>query len=54
MTNSPAPRQLSVQTKINLALLLVLLLIMSASLYIAASAEKNLVLHVQWPSTGKS
>ncbi|NHC10194.1 methyl-accepting chemotaxis protein [Stutzerimonas degradans] len=46
MTNSPAPRQLSVQTKINLALLLVLLLIMSASLYIAASAEKNLVLHV--------
>ncbi|EIK52413.1 methyl-accepting chemotaxis protein [Stutzerimonas stutzeri TS44] len=46
MTNSPAPRQLSVQTKINLALLLVLLLIMSASLYIAASTEKNLVLHV--------
>ncbi|NHW01681.1 methyl-accepting chemotaxis protein [Stutzerimonas degradans] len=46
MTNSPAPRQLSVQTKINLALLLVLLLIMSASLYIAASAEKNLVLQV--------
>ncbi|EKM95728.1 HAMP domain-containing protein [Pseudomonas sp. JL972] len=46
MTNSPAPRQLSVQTKINLALLLVLLLIMSASLYIAASTEKNLVLQV--------
>ncbi|MCW3148148.1 HAMP domain-containing methyl-accepting chemotaxis protein [Stutzerimonas stutzeri] len=46
MNNTSAPRQLSVQTKINLALLLVLVLIMSASLYIAASAEKNLVLQV--------
>lgn len=35
--NNSAPRQISVQTKINLALVLVLVAIMSASLFIAAS-----------------
>jgi methyl-accepting chemotaxis protein len=37
---------MSVQTKINLALLAVLVLIMSASLFVAADAEKKLVLQV--------
>jgi methyl-accepting chemotaxis protein len=37
---------MSVQTKINLALVLVLVAIMSASLFIAASTEKRLVLQV--------
>ena len=44
--NSSASRQMSVQTKINLALVLVLVAIMSASLFIAASTEKRLVLQV--------
>ena len=44
--NNSAPRQMSVQTKINLALVLVLVAIMSASLFIAASTEKRLVLQV--------
>ena len=44
--NNSAPRQISVQTKINLALVLVLVAIMSASLFIAASTEKRLVLQV--------
>ncbi len=46
MNNSFASRQMSVQTKINLALVLVLVVIMSASLFIAASTEKRLVLQV--------
>ncbi len=46
MTSTSASRQMSVQTKINLALLAVLVLIMSASLLIAADAEKKLVLQV--------
>ncbi|MCF7202402.1 methyl-accepting chemotaxis protein [Pseudomonas sp. JM10B5a] len=46
MTSTSASRQMSVQTKINLALLVVLVLIMSASLLIAADAEKKLVLQV--------
>ena len=46
MTSTSASRQMSVQTKINLALLAVLVLIMSASLFVAADAEKKLVLQV--------
>jgi len=46
MNNSFASRQMSVQAKINLALVLVLVVIMSASLFIAASTEKRLVLQV--------
>ncbi len=46
MNNSSASRQMSVQTKINLALVLVLVAIMSASLFFAASTEKRLVLQV--------
>ncbi|WP_003293808.1 methyl-accepting chemotaxis protein [Stutzerimonas stutzeri] len=46
MNDSSASRQMSVQTKINLALVLVLVAIMSASLFIAASTEKRLVLQV--------
>ncbi|MCX4198149.1 hypothetical protein OMR07_23745 [Methylobacterium organophilum] len=44
--NNSAPRQMSVQTKINLALVLVLVAIMSASLFFSASTEKRLVLQV--------
>ncbi len=46
MNNSSASRQMSVQTKINLALVLVLVAIMSASLFFSASTEKRLVLQV--------
>jgi methyl-accepting chemotaxis protein len=46
MNKSPVSRQMSVQMKINLALLLVFALVMSASLYYAASTEKRLVLQV--------
>ncbi len=46
MNSTSASRQMSVQTKINLALLAVLVLIMSASLFVAADAEKKLVLQV--------
>ncbi|NKQ11271.1 methyl-accepting chemotaxis protein [Pseudomonas sp. SST3] len=46
MRSAPANRQMSVQAKINLALVLVFALVFSASLYHAASTEKQLVLHV--------
>lgn len=46
MNKSPVNRQMSVQMKINVALLLVFALVMSASLYYAASTEKRLVLQV--------
>lgn len=42
----PATRQMSVQTKINLALLVVFALVLSASLLYAAVTEKRLVLQV--------
>ncbi len=46
MSKLPAPRQMSVQAKINLALLLVFAAVMSASLIFAAATEKRLVLEV--------
>ncbi len=46
MNKSSATRQMSVQAKINLALLLVFALVMAASLIFAASTEKRLVLDV--------
>ncbi|MCP9337691.1 methyl-accepting chemotaxis protein [Stutzerimonas xanthomarina] len=44
-TTSPA-RQMSVQTKINLALLVVFALVLAASLSYSAGSEKQLILHV--------
>lgn len=45
--NSTSPtRQMSVQTKINLALLVVFALVLAASLFYSASSEKQLILHV--------
>ncbi|WP_417775942.1 methyl-accepting chemotaxis protein [Stutzerimonas xanthomarina] len=44
-TTSPA-RQMSVQTKINLALLVVFALVLAASLFYSAGSEKQLILHV--------
>jgi len=46
MNKPSTTRQMSVQAKINLALLLVLALVMTASLLFAASTEKRLVLEV--------
>ncbi|QLF91847.1 HAMP domain-containing protein [Pseudomonas sp. ABC1] len=46
MNKAPNSRQMSVQTKINLALVLVFALVMSASLFFAASTEKKLVRNV--------
>ncbi len=46
MNSSPATRQMSVQAKINLALLVVFALVLSASLLYAAVTEKRLVLQV--------
>jgi len=46
MSSVPAKRQMSVQTKVNLALVLVFALVFSASLFHAASTEKRLVLQV--------
>jgi methyl-accepting chemotaxis protein len=46
MNKPSATRQMSVQAKINLALLLVFALVMTASLLFAASTEKRLVLEV--------
>ncbi|CDZ92932.1 MULTISPECIES: methyl-accepting chemotaxis protein [Pseudomonadaceae] len=46
MNSSPATRQISVQAKINLALLVVFALVLSASLLHAAITEKRLVLQV--------
>jgi len=46
MNKPSATRQMSVQAKINLALLLVLAVVMTASLFFAASTEKRLVLEV--------
>jgi methyl-accepting chemotaxis protein len=46
MNKPSATRQMSVQAKINLALLLVFALVMAASLIFAASTEKRLVLDV--------
>ncbi|MBF6624541.1 MAG: methyl-accepting chemotaxis protein [Pseudomonas stutzeri] len=46
MNNSPATRQMSVQAKINLALLVVFASVLSASLFYAAITEKRLVLQV--------
>ncbi|MCQ4327779.1 methyl-accepting chemotaxis protein [Stutzerimonas stutzeri] len=46
MSSAPANRQMSVQAKINLALVLVFALVLSASLLHAASTEKRLVLQV--------
>ena len=46
MNETPATRQMSVQTKINLALLVVFALVLSASLLHAAITEKRLVLQV--------
>jgi len=46
MSSVPANRQMSVQAKINLALVLVFALVFSASLYYAAATEKRLVLQV--------
>ena len=45
-SNTPATRQISVQAKINLALLVVFALVLSASLLYAAVTEKRLVLQV--------
>ena len=45
-SSTPATRQMSVQAKINLALLLVFALVLSASLLYAAFSEKRLVLQV--------
>ena len=45
-SNTPATRQMSVQVKINLALLVVFALVLSASLLYAAITEKRLVLQV--------
>ncbi|MGE6995398.1 methyl-accepting chemotaxis protein [Pseudomonas sp. NPDC047961] len=45
--NSTSPaRQMSVQTKINLALLVVFALVLAASLFYSAGSEKQLILHV--------
>lgn len=46
MNNSPVTRQMSVQAKINLALLVVFASVLSASLFYAAITEKRLVLQV--------
>lgn len=46
MKSTPATRQMSVQAKINLALLVVFALVLSASLLYAAITEKRLVLQV--------
>ncbi|TBU97279.1 methyl-accepting chemotaxis protein [Stutzerimonas kirkiae] len=46
MNKAPSSRQMSVQTKINLALVLVFALVMSASLFFAASTERKLVRNV--------
>ncbi|MBA1262575.1 methyl-accepting chemotaxis protein [Stutzerimonas stutzeri] len=46
MNSTPATRQMSVQAKINLALLVVFALVLSASLFYAAITEKRLVLQV--------
>ena len=46
MNDTPATRQMSVQTKINLALLVVFALVLSASLLYATVTEKRLVLQV--------
>jgi len=46
MSHQPAKRQMSVQTKINIALLSVFFVVMSASLIFSANNEKKLVLDV--------
>ena len=46
MNSTPATRHMSVQAKINLALLVVFALVLSASLFYAATTEKRLVLQV--------